>query len=181
MFFLFGYVDEELAGIQNACYLYGIANDFHGNSEYGVYTFYEWLMAIYKGDKEPCRNEFDVDYGAYVHDLKLHNKIDAKMEELMLSDMAQKVDYELNNMFTNVNKITFGQISNYCPVLSESNILKSLEHSQLSASAIKENLEQLQSNASLAQSIGKAAHEKAKTYTWEKFRTDLVTHIKSLS
>lgn len=47
--------------------------------------------------------------------------------------------------------------------------------------AIKENLEQLQSNASLAQSIGKAAHEKAKTYTWEKFRTDLVTHIKSLS
>ena len=143
MFFLFGYVDEELAGIQNACYLYGIANDFHGNSEYGVYTFYEWLMAIYKGDKEPCRNEFDVDYGAYVHDLKLHNKIDAKMEELMLSDMAQKVDYELNNMFTNVNKITFGQISNYCPVLSESNILKSLEHSQLSASAIKENLDRI--------------------------------------
>jgi glycosyltransferase involved in cell wall biosynthesis len=46
--------------------------------------------------------------------------------------------------------------------------------------AIKENLEQLQSNASLAQSIGKAAHEKAKTYTWKKFRTDLVTHIQSL-
>ena len=65
------------------------------------------------------------------------------MEELMLSDMAQKVDYELNNMFTNVNKITFGQISNYCPVLSESNILKSLEHSQLSASTIKENLDRI--------------------------------------
>ncbi len=47
--------------------------------------------------------------------------------------------------------------------------------------AIKQNLEQLQSNTSLAQSIGKAAYEKARIYTWEKFRADLVTHIQSLS
>ncbi|NTV79106.1 MAG: hypothetical protein HGA25_08225, partial [Clostridiales bacterium] len=143
MFFLFGYVDEELAGLQNAQYLYRMASDFHGNSQEGVYTFYEWLMAIYKGLKEPCRNEFDVDYGSYVHDLKLHNKIDGKTEEKMLCDTAQKVDYELNNMFTTVNKITFGQISNYCPVLSESNILKSLEHSQLNATVIKDNLNRI--------------------------------------
>lgn len=47
--------------------------------------------------------------------------------------------------------------------------------------AIKESLEKLQSNFSFSQAMGKAAYEKAKIYTWEKFRTDLVTHIKSLS
>lgn len=47
--------------------------------------------------------------------------------------------------------------------------------------AIKENLEKLQSDAAFAQKMGKAAYEKAKVYSWEKFRTDLVTHIQSLS
>lgn len=47
--------------------------------------------------------------------------------------------------------------------------------------AIKVSLEKLQSDATFAQNMGKAAYEKAKIYTWKKFRTDLVTHIQSLS
>src|SRR5574343_207003 len=47
--------------------------------------------------------------------------------------------------------------------------------------AIKENIEKLQNDFSLVQVMGKAAHEKAKIYSWQKFRTDLVTHIQSLS
>ena len=47
--------------------------------------------------------------------------------------------------------------------------------------AIKDNLEILQNDFSLVQTMGKAAYEKAKIYTWKKFRTDLVTHIQSLS
>jgi glycosyltransferase involved in cell wall biosynthesis len=47
--------------------------------------------------------------------------------------------------------------------------------------AIKESLEKLQADFSLVQTMGKAAYEKAKIYTWEKFRKDLITHIQSLS
>jgi glycosyltransferase involved in cell wall biosynthesis len=47
--------------------------------------------------------------------------------------------------------------------------------------AISENLEKLQSDFSLVKSMGKAAYKKAKIYTWEKFRNDLVTQIQSLS
>jgi len=47
--------------------------------------------------------------------------------------------------------------------------------------AIKESLEKLQSDFSFTQTMGKAAYEKAKIYTWEKFRTDLVKHIQTLS
>lgn len=47
--------------------------------------------------------------------------------------------------------------------------------------AIKISLEKLQADFSFSQAMGKAAYEKAKVYTWEKFRTDLVTHIQLLS
>ncbi len=47
--------------------------------------------------------------------------------------------------------------------------------------AIKVSLEKLQSDFSFTQAMGKAAHEKAKIYSWQKFRTDLVMHIQSLS
>jgi len=47
--------------------------------------------------------------------------------------------------------------------------------------AIKESLEKLQSDFSFTQAMGKAAYEKAKIFTWEKFRTDLITHIQSFS
>ena len=62
MFFEFGYVDEELAGIHNALYLYQTAKNMPTNPEKGVYSFYEWLIAVYNGKKEPGRNEFDLDY-----------------------------------------------------------------------------------------------------------------------
>lgn len=47
--------------------------------------------------------------------------------------------------------------------------------------SIKVSLEKLQYDAAFAQKMGKAACEKAKIYTWEKFRADLVTHVKVLS
>lgn len=47
--------------------------------------------------------------------------------------------------------------------------------------AIKSNLQKLQSDFIFSQTMGKAAYEKAKIYTWDKFRADLVTHVKALS
>lgn len=47
--------------------------------------------------------------------------------------------------------------------------------------ALKESLEKLKADFSFSKAMGKAAHEKAKVYTWDKFRTDLVTYIQSLS
>jgi glycosyltransferase involved in cell wall biosynthesis len=46
--------------------------------------------------------------------------------------------------------------------------------------AIKEKIKNLQLNFSLVKRIGKMAHKKAKIYTWEKFRKDLVNHIKTI-
>jgi hypothetical protein len=137
MFLLFGYVDEDIAGIENATYLCTLAENIKGNEALGVYTMYEWLKQIYDGKKEPCRNEFDTDYTGFVHELKSTGKITDEIEGRMLVDRAQKVIFEIQNVFPLVNKITFGHASSFCPLFSEHNILKSLEDTLVQPSAIQ--------------------------------------------
>lgn len=133
MFFQFGYMDEELAGIENASYLYSIAENFPSSPGQNIYTVYEWLKAIYEGKKEPSRNEFDVDYTAYIHELKVTGKITAAKEVQLAHENSHKVMFELENMFPLVNKITFGRLSTFCPVFSEHNVLKDLSQTVVTA------------------------------------------------
>lgn len=137
MFFNFGYVDEHLAGMDNATYLYSIVDKLPTNPEKKVYSIYEWLHAIYTGQKMPSRNEFDTDYLAYVHELKMTGKISAAEETSMQNNKEKRVLFEIHNMFPSVNKITFGRISSFCPVFSEHNILKDLNTSLVSAEKIE--------------------------------------------
>ncbi len=143
MFFNFGYVDEKLAGLENASYLYSIVDALPTDPSRKVYTAYEWLRAVYEGRKAPCRNEFDNDYAAYVHELKVTGKITAAEEAPMLTDKKAQVEFELSNMFQSVNKITFGRISIFCPVFSESNVLKDLSGSLVSADKIRDCFEHI--------------------------------------
>ncbi|MDE6737752.1 MAG: cyclic nucleotide-binding domain-containing protein [Lachnospiraceae bacterium] len=145
MFFNFGYVDEHLAGMENAAYLYSIVDRIPSDPSRKVFTIYEWLHAIYEGKKTPSRNEFDTDYQAYVHELKITGKINAKEETIMLKDREKQVLFELQNMFQSVNKITFGRISSFCPVFSEHNILKELDKSLVSADKVEQTFNQVRS------------------------------------
>lgn len=145
MFFNFGYIDEQLAGMDNASYLYSIVDNLPSNPDENVYTIYEWLKAIYDGKKVPSRNEFDNDYTAYVHELKVTGKISAGEETSMLNDKKQRAAFELDNMFTSVNKMTFGRISTFSPIFSEHNILKELPNSLVTAAKVKESLNHIRS------------------------------------
>ena len=145
MFFNFGYVDEHLAGLDNASYLYSIVDRIPSDPERNVYTIYEWLHAIYNGTKTPSRNEFDTDYQAYVHELKISGKITAEEETRLLKDKLKQVQFEMRNMFPSVNKITFGRISSFCPVFSEHNILKELDKSLVSADKVEQAFKQIRS------------------------------------
>ena len=127
MFFNFGYVDEELAGLENAIYMYQIVDKLPTAPNRGIYSYYEWLMAIYDGHKAPGRNEFDMDYGEQLHEQMRTGKITKEEELALLKDAMGRVMYELENVFPAVNKMTFGRISTFCPVFSEHNMLKQAE------------------------------------------------------
>ena len=124
MFLNFGYIDPNLCGYDNAIALYKFADTFHGLRDQGIYTMLEWFQEIHTGNKQPSRNEFEQDYTAYVRTLKREKKIDNQQEAEMLEDAEAKVKYELENMFPQVNKVTFGRVLTFCPVLIEENMLK---------------------------------------------------------
>lgn len=140
MFLQFGYVDEKLAGIENAAYLYSLYGNYHGNASLGVYTFYEWLLAIYNGKKEPRRNEMDVDFKGYLKELESYGNITKTQKEQMSHDPIQKIMFELNNLFPVANRITYGRITTFCPVFSEHNVSKSLEECLVSAESVCKSL-----------------------------------------
>ena len=85
----------------------------------------EWFKAVFEGRKLPSRNEFAVDYAKYVRTLVKEGRISIASEEEMLTNGREKIIYELNNMFASVNKMTYGRPHSFCPVLTESNLLKS--------------------------------------------------------
>ncbi len=136
MFFNFGYMDEKLAGLENAAYLYKIVDKLPTDPKRKVYTVYEWFAAIYQGKKAPSRNEFDSDFPTYLREQKATGNITAAEEKRMLESPIEHVRFEIRNMFPTVNKITFGRVLSFCPIFSEHNILKDLDGSLVSADKV---------------------------------------------
>jgi len=145
MFLNFGYMDANLAGHENADYLYSIADSLKGDPSIGVYTISEWLTAIYSGQKEPSRNDFDEDYTAYIREMKTSGKIDAKEETRLLSDVEGKLLFEMEHVLPIVNKITFGRMSTYCPLFSDANVQRKLETSLVKPQMLKQTLDEIRS------------------------------------
>lgn len=143
MFFNFGYVDEHLAGLENAAYLYKIVDRLPTDPKRKVYTAYEWFTAIYKGVKEPSRNEFDSDFPTFLREQKMSGNITAADEARMQNDPIEKVLFEIRNMFPSVNKITFGRVLSFCPTFSEHNVLKDLEGTLVSADKVEEAFQKI--------------------------------------
>lgn len=126
LFLYFGFVDAKIAGAANSAYLLSIMDTWHGDPDNGIFTYYEWLAAIYYGEREPSRNEFDLDYPAYLRELKKNGDITARDEKSMLDSAIDKVYFEMENVFPIVNKMTFGRISTFCPIFSSHNVIKPL-------------------------------------------------------
>lgn len=143
MFFNFGYVDEELAGMENAVYLYGLIQEMPTDPDRNVYSFYQWLMAVYTGKKEPSRNEMDMDYRDYLHEQKRMKRIDQKQEAALLQSNISKVIFEMTNMFPVINRLTFGQLSIFCPVFSEHNVFRPLDADLVTAEKVTAEIDEI--------------------------------------
>lgn len=145
MFLYFGYVDEVLAGSDHAIYLYSLAENLDLVASPQIYTMYDWLLAIYHGEKEPSRNKFDEDYNDHINSLKAQKKINESQAKELLADLKNKVLYEIKNLFPIVNKITYGRISSYCPIFMSSQVLKPLSFCYVSPETITRSVEGIRS------------------------------------
>ena len=143
LFLYFGYMDEDLAGVENCSYLMSLLPGLGNINDNGVYPFFDWLKAVYLGKKEPSRNEFDEDYSDYVHKQKASGNISEAEMRSLLDNTMSKVGYELRNMFQQVNKITYGRITTFCPIFTSDNIMKQLSTSYLNAANLGQALSQV--------------------------------------
>lgn len=137
MFLYFGYVDEELCGIENAIHLYELLSTYHSDESAQIYLFYDWLNLIYKGQKQPRRDEFDQDYPAYVQTMVNDGSISKAHAAELLNDATKKVEFELDNMFMTAVKMTYGRLQTYCPLLSEHDFIKTPAESILRPHKLK--------------------------------------------
>lgn len=143
MFLYFGYVDEKLAGEDNAVALYRLASYMSEPGQMGVYTFYDWLLAIYDGEKNPSRSELDEDYDDFVYLQKKKNNLTAAQVAELENDCMAKVRYELENLFPSANKVTYGRVTTFCPLFTAENMLKDLRDSFVTPEKIESALTML--------------------------------------
>lgn len=136
MFLNFGYLDEELAGIDNAVELYDLAQTYKGRPDQGIFTGLEWLIAIFTREREPSINEFDQNYEAFIKEQAGNGRIPQDKLKLYLKDRGQMVMFELSNMFKSASRMCSGRIMNFCPIFCENQILRSAKEDLIDATDV---------------------------------------------
>ncbi len=146
MFLNFGYIDYGAVGEEITNELADLVDrlDTLCLSDH-IFTIYSWLRAVYAGDREPSRNELDLDYRGFVlEERKAGNIAEADMAEWM-NDQEQKVKFEINNFFVSANRTTSGKMSSFCPVLTKEDFGTDPMRMLLTNAKLTESLEKIES------------------------------------
>ena len=143
MFLNFGFMDVQMAGEDNANILFDMTEHLDLCNSGHVFTIFEWLKTIYEGKNEPSKNEFDLDYNGYLAELRKTGKITpAQVKEYALK-RELKVKFEIQNMFTSGNRVTYGRISTFCPILGENDMINSVDKMLVTAQRLEDAIDRM--------------------------------------
>lgn len=143
LFLNFGYMGTELLGEAKTRELAELTDYLFSCNSDKVYTMYEWLKSIYEGRNDPSRNEFDLDYMAYLNDLKKSGRITQKEQKEWKDNAWKKVEFEIENMFTSANRAVYGKISAFVPMLCEHDVINSARQMLVTVDKIEKSLEMI--------------------------------------
>lgn len=118
MFLNFGYMDKSYLDEDKIDGLFSIATHMELCQSDHVFTMFDWLKKVYQGDKEPSKNEFDMDFGQYLLDEYKQGNIQKSDIEKIKAQPVARTEFEIDNMFKSVNRITYGNITNFSCVLN---------------------------------------------------------------
>ncbi len=144
LFLKYGFLDERLFTKEQQKELYSLDNEIReGTGPCAVYNIKDWLMSIYKGEKEPSKNEFDMDYTDVLRDRRKKGEItEAEVKEL-LQNQKEKIIYEINNMFRCNHRITSGQFSTFVPFLWGDNMVKGIRATLVTSAKLNDAVSEL--------------------------------------
>lgn len=145
MFFNFGFMDVELLGVEQTNALVRFSESLGLFNYTHIYTIYEWLKNIFYGEKEPSRNEFDLDYNAYLQEQLNQGSINEREYARLRRDQSAKAEFEMDNLFQSTHKTVSGRISSFCPILSADDLMSSFEKMAATAARIEQSLNNIRS------------------------------------
>lgn len=136
MFFNFGFMDASFMDEEHAEALYEVSAHLDICQSENVYTIYEWLKCVYNGTKPTSKNEFDMDYPAYLNDMKKTGQVKEDDIPKLLANKEKRAEFEIQNLFTTGNKITYGRVTTFCPVLAGKDLINSIDKMLVTAERI---------------------------------------------
>lgn len=143
MFLNFGFMDTKLAGEENAKAMYDLTGRLRQFKSERVYTIFTWLKSIYFGRNEPSKNEFELDYMAYLLEQRKNGDLTEEQVKKMQNDQKEKVRFEIQNMFTSANRITYGKVTMFCPILCEFDLINTIDKMAVTVDRLEEELNKI--------------------------------------
>ena len=143
LFLRYGFLSEKLVSEEIQEELLTIDTFNSNTGPCSVYDMKEWLTLILKGEKEPSKSEFDLDYDENLRELRKTGHITAAQQQDMSGDVNAKLDYELQNMFKTNHRIVFGQISAFVPFLFTEGCTSSINRGYLSKDKVNASVRRL--------------------------------------
>ena len=143
MFFLFGFVSEELAGNENTKELYDITVRWEDDPDKCILPMYDWLIKIYNGEAMPSKNEFDNDWPEYLRESVRTATLTQQQANELQDDRNAMVRFEIQNMFKTANRITNGTISTFVPVFTAQDVVRAMDKCLAGPARIKEAMDKV--------------------------------------
>lgn len=146
MFLMFGYCHEDLVSAEQTATLYRIMKSYSPDPSGHIFTMPEWLELVYRGEVVPSRNEFNLDYPAYLNEQKSQGNISEDEMKVLLDDANAKLDFEINNLFMLSNRVTFGRASAFVPLFDEANISKPLTDAFMRSDMLQAQIDEIRND-----------------------------------
>ncbi|MGE5418460.1 MAG: hypothetical protein ACM3UZ_17105 [Acidobacteriota bacterium] len=138
MFLTFCFVDEKLLKPEEINQLYQLLEHPCTDPNSSVFSLRDWMEMIYKRDKEPSVNEFEQDYYDVFRDKKKRGEL-SENDKLEYENSADgRLEHEINNLFKLGQRLCYGQMGGYFPVLHSGMIARDLAKSVVSPQMILE-------------------------------------------
>ena len=130
MFLNYGYMDDKLLTPNQIIDLYEV-EDKTKAKRFNVFYIDEWLKKIYDKEELPSVNGFGQDYKEALREMKKRGTISDKEAEEHFESQSKRLEYEIDNMIQTTQRLCYGQVSVYFPILHSDMIIKEFDASLL--------------------------------------------------
>ena len=141
LFLNYGLTDERLLTKEEIVQLYHLKIETNHFYHCTIFTIPEWLKAVYKGERQPSKNEFDLEYTEVLREQKKLGEITAEEEARQAVDPLLKLEYEIKNMFRYNHRLVNGQPSIFVPVLCSEQMASGPERALISKDRMGQTIE----------------------------------------